>query len=199
MSAASSLAERPHRLERVFLNSELSNNGIYGCQLYPLGVPTTVTIDDVVPLDDEGNSPFAKVSRDKALWGVLLEKCFAKLNGNYEAIVSGDPRDSIRVLSGSPAQRYTHANLSHDELFSKIRDADGTHAMISASTPGDNDDERTVSGLAKNHVYTVLDTHQVTKSDGSTAKLLRIRNPWGREEYNGSYADNDTSNWDTAL
>ena len=103
MSAASSLAERPHRLERVFLNSELSNNGIYGCQLYPLGVPTTVTIDDVVPLDDEGNSPFAKVSRDKALWGVLLEKCFAKLNGNYEAIVSGDPRDSIRVLSGSPA------------------------------------------------------------------------------------------------
>ena len=140
MHAAAAVAERPHRLERIFLNTQLSNNGIYGCQMYPLGVPATVTIDDVVPLDDAGNSPFAGVSRDKALWGVLIEKCFAKLNGNYEAIVSGDPGNSIRVLSGAPSQRYSHAGLSADELFNKIREADGTHAMISAATAGESDD-----------------------------------------------------------
>ena len=136
MHAASAVAERPHRLEKIFLNDELSNNGIYGCQMYPLGLPTTVTIDDVIPLDEAGNSPFAKVSEDKALWGVLIEKCFAKLNGNYEAIVAGDPRSSIKVLSGAPSQRFDHSQISVNELFDRIRDADRTNAMISASTAG---------------------------------------------------------------
>lgn len=199
MHAASAIAKRPHRLERVFLNDELSNNGIYGCQLYPLGVPTTVTIDDVIPLDEAGNSPFAKVSEDKALWGVLIEKCFAKLNGNYEAIVAGDPRSSIQVLSGSPSQRYKHTDITAIELFNKIKAADGTNDMISASTPGQDNQNRTATGLAQNHVYTVLDVHEVVNERGQTVRLLRIRNPWGREEYNGFFNDDDSANWDARL
>jgi len=108
MHGASAVAEVPNRLEKVFLNNSLSSNGIYGFQFYVLGVPTTITIDDHMPLDSSGNAVFAKVSDDGALWGPLLEKAFAKLHGNYEAIISGDPAYSIDVLTGAPAEYNAH-------------------------------------------------------------------------------------------
>ena len=79
MHGASAVAEVPNRLEKVFLNNSLRSTGIYGFQFYVLGVPTTITIDDHLPLDSSGNAVFAKVSDDGALWGPLLEKAFAKL------------------------------------------------------------------------------------------------------------------------
>ena len=53
MAAASALAEKPKRLERIFLNTsdKLNMNGIYGVNLYSLGVKHTVLIDDFLPLE----------------------------------------------------------------------------------------------------------------------------------------------------
>ena len=96
MNGAANVAEKKERLKRIFLNDGMSNNGIYGCQLYIMGVPTTVTIDDSIPLqNDNGQAIFAGISPDGAVWGPYLEKCFAKLHGNYETIISGDPTHSI--------------------------------------------------------------------------------------------------------
>jgi hypothetical protein len=53
MNSASVLAEKPGRLENVFLNDELSKNGIYGCNMYVMGVPTTITVDDSIPLGSD--------------------------------------------------------------------------------------------------------------------------------------------------
>jgi hypothetical protein len=108
MHGASAVAEKASRIERIFLNDSLSSNGIYGCQMYVLGVPTTITIDDHFPLGQNGSSVFAGPSKDGALWGMLLEKCFAKLHGNYEAIIAGDPRHSIEVLTGAPMSSHNH-------------------------------------------------------------------------------------------
>ena len=66
--------------------------------------------------------------------------------------------------------------------------------MISALTPGTNNAFSSDSGIARNHVYTVLDVHEV---EGE--KLLRIRNPWGVETYGGQWSDDDTSTWDQVL
>ena len=68
MTGAAALAERAHRLERVFLNNknELSPNGIYAVNFYTLGVPHTVVVDDYLPLIGSGytlNSPFAGMRR----------------------------------------------------------------------------------------------------------------------------------------
>ena len=102
MHGASAVARDPERLKKIFYNNELSNNGIYALRLYVLGVPTTVTIDDRFPLI-EGNSIFAAASPDGALWGILIEKAIAKVYGNYESIVGGDPRNSIEMLTGAPS------------------------------------------------------------------------------------------------
>jgi len=50
MAAASAMAEKPKRLEKVFLNEETSKIGMYGVNLYTLGVKHTVIVDDFVPL-----------------------------------------------------------------------------------------------------------------------------------------------------
>ena len=42
------------------------------------------------------------------MWGVILEKAMAKLHGNYQHLVSGDPRESTRALNGSPSLYYVH-------------------------------------------------------------------------------------------
>jgi len=52
MAAASALAEKPNRLERIFLNKNGSIDpiGIYGVNIYTLGVPHTIVVDDFLPL-----------------------------------------------------------------------------------------------------------------------------------------------------
>ena len=71
--------------------------------------------------------------------------------------------------------------------------------MISASTPGESDADKSARGIAQKHVYTVLSAHEAVNGQGQTVKLYRIRNPWGKEHYNGPYSDDDTSRWDTTL
>ena len=101
ISAASALAEVPGRVEKIFLNAnnEISANGIYAVQLYTLGIPHTVIVDDWLPLRQENNGEFAtlfaKVSEDSAIYGPILEKALAKYHGNYSHIIGGDPRIAI--------------------------------------------------------------------------------------------------------
>lgn len=42
------------------------------------------------------------------MWGVLLEKAFAKIYGNYGHLRAGDPRDAARALSGAPSVMLMH-------------------------------------------------------------------------------------------
>ena len=50
LSAISALSEVPGRIERVFVNDDVSANGIYAVNFYSLGVPHTVIVDDYLPL-----------------------------------------------------------------------------------------------------------------------------------------------------
>ena len=55
MSAASALAEKGHRIENMFHDSdknEVRASGLYGVNIYALGVPKTIIVDDYLPLTD---------------------------------------------------------------------------------------------------------------------------------------------------
>ena len=43
--------------------------------------------------------------------------------------------------------------------------------------------------MAGGHAYTTLGTTTVTK-DGNEVRLVKVRNPWGAEDYNGPWSDN---------
>ena len=201
MHGASAVAQKPGRLERIFLNDSLSSNGIYGFQFYVLGVPMTITIDDSLPLDSNGKAVFAGVSKDGALWGPLIEKAFAKLHGTYESLIAGSAKHSIEVLSGAPASWYSHGSKNASEIFEMVRAAFRVDGMVSASTPASagGDSDLSANGLAQNHLYTVFGAFEVQNQNGQTVQLYKIRNPWGTEGYKGPYSDSDTANWDMSL
>lgn len=114
LAAAATLAQVPSRVDKLFLNTvnELSPNGIYGVNFYTLGVPHTVIVDDWLPLrenwDGSNSTMFAGIGPDSALWVPILEKAFAKYQGNYEHIVGGDPRWAVRTLTGAPYDIDSH-------------------------------------------------------------------------------------------
>ena len=120
MAAASALAEKPKRLENIFLNNsdEVNKLGIYGVNIYSLGVKHTVIVDDYLPLENVEQSDwtyawetmFGHIGEDSSMWGPILEKVFAKIHGNYEHIVEGNPREATLTLTGSPSLYQTHAN-----------------------------------------------------------------------------------------
>ena len=101
------------------------------------------------------------MSDDGALWGPLIEKAFAKLIGSYEAIISGDAAQSIEVLTGAPATRYSHEGADSStarEVFNAVAAAKAVNNMASAATGGDSNTGRTTRNLAQDHIYTVLAT-----------------------------------------
>ena len=89
MAAASAVAEVPGRLEKIFLNTDnkLNSAGIYAVNLYTLGVPHTVIVDDYfAEAPKHGGATqmrFGNHGTDKSMWGAVLEKAFAKSVGNY--------------------------------------------------------------------------------------------------------------------
>jgi len=155
MSAASAIAELPGRMEEVFLNqiddNSLNKAGVYAMNLYTLGVPHTVVVDDYLPLMPIRSKPkpsnddplkkkaetevqpeqkrtlFAKAGSDGSLWGAFLEKAFAKHHGNFKHIEGGDPRKAVGTLYGSPYATYTHDDRTILEMLmmkkEKISDA----------------------------------------------------------------------------
>ena len=56
LAAASSYAYKDNRAERLFLNSdnELKNSGIHAFNMYSLGVPHVVVVDDKLPMRRKG-------------------------------------------------------------------------------------------------------------------------------------------------
>ena len=118
ISAVSALAEFPGRLEKLFLNNsnELSRAGLYGINMYTLGFPHTIIVDDFLPLiqsaTEEGkfSTLYADISNETGVWAPIIEKAFAKKFGDYEHIVNGVPSDAIRALTGSPNIMFQHKN-----------------------------------------------------------------------------------------
>ena len=90
VAAASSVAQTPERIRKLFVTDELNNAGVYSVTLYMMGIPVTVTVDDYLPFES-GTSDlvYASASSDKALWMPILEKAAAKLYGNYEMLSGG--------------------------------------------------------------------------------------------------------------
>ena len=42
---------------------------------------------------------------------MILEKAYAKVYGNYEHIVGGQPYEAIKDLTGAPGQSFSHKTV----------------------------------------------------------------------------------------
>ena len=121
MSALSSIAEKPNRVEKLFVNEDNAINeaGVYGIKIYALGVPHTVLVDDYLPMTVENGKRMLLFSRtskrenvgDKSLWGPIFEKAFAKFNGNYFHLEGGYNHLGIESINGGPYEIYEDTDV----------------------------------------------------------------------------------------
>lgn len=51
-------------------------------------------------------------------------------------------------------------------------------------------EEKGDQGIVSGHAYTILDVQNVIDSRGNPRRILQIRNPWGKFEWNGDFSDN---------
>ena len=125
---------------------------------------------------------------------MLIEKAWAKLHGSYCMVRLGSPSMVFPHLTGSPSVRFDHNYVSNiDILWRTIADADRRNYVITACT-FENDlevtsttEKKSSSGLSA-HAYAVISCHEF-KHRGARVKLLKLRNPWGSQEWTGAWSD----------
>ena len=102
IAAVSALAEVPGRIDRIIENEVISQDGIYALNMYLLGVPFTMIVDDKMPMNQHGNTFFGGLGKDGSVWGAVIEKAFAKYYGAYEHMIGGFMEKAVTALNGSP-------------------------------------------------------------------------------------------------
>lgn len=51
---------------------------------------------------------FDNYATDHALWGAVMEKVYAKVNGNYAFLDGGIDVEAYNFLTGAPSAYYSH-------------------------------------------------------------------------------------------
>lgn len=75
-----------------FIQNKSNKAGIYTIKMYLRGKPTLITIDDTLFFKQDtilsSAKPYPAYARidptNLTIWGPLLEKAWAKINGNFE-------------------------------------------------------------------------------------------------------------------
>ena len=87
LTSLTAIAEVPVRIKRIFHTRETNAAGCYAVKMLINGESKTVVIDDRFPYDVEKEQwAFCKMptrGRFTEIWGLILEKAWAKVFGNY--------------------------------------------------------------------------------------------------------------------
>ena len=194
MAGLSAFAEYPGRVEQMFHNDEISRNGIYALNIYALGMPHTVIIDDYLPFMPHPKNPdihklsYAFLGTDNAVWGPLVEKALAKYTGNYWHLDGGLIYDGVSMLNGSPFETIVHQPYSRstvvNQYWNTLRQHDKNHSIMTCKSKKSS--KRSYGGkLREDHSFAIIKTIQLSNGE----RLLKMRNPWGVEIWDGNFSD----------
>ncbi|USP75545.1 hypothetical protein yc1106_02819 [Curvularia clavata] len=141
---------------------------------------------------------FASCVKECETWLPLLEKAYAKIHGDYDAISGGFSGEAVEDLTGGVTTKIlTNRVLSKEKLWKELLQV-GKEFLFSASSPtssvfGVQSDS--LRGLALGHAYSVLKAVEEQDKDGKSHRLVMIRNPWGKKlsagvgEWTGPWSD----------
>lgn len=140
---------------------------------------------------------FGKCCEPNHTWLPLLEKAYAKAHGDYFALKRGSTIEGIEDLTGGISHIFhTKSILDRNILWQKLRQNDTEHMYsISGSRYGSGSYLR---GLEPCHAYILLSTtvyyDWLASWMSSKTKLLKLRNPWGRDNglWHGSWGVGST-------
>lgn len=196
LSAVASLTEFPQFIFSKFLTKVPNSKGYYEVILFIDGEWQIVVVDDYFPFAKGTKSYAFTGSHNNELWVLLLEKAWAKVNGGYSNIVLGHVSDAFQALTGFSYEHVKDITIfTQDELWEKVKKSDDIGYIMCTGTK--NEKFVTNYGLVQGHAYTLISAKE--KNDKvKNIRLLRLFNPWGRQEWTGDWSDHSPL-WDKEL
>lgn len=186
LCALTMLAEKPSRIEQLFITKESNQYGAYAVELCVHGEKTMVVIDDYFPCTGETGGPCFSKSNGSELWVMILEKAWAKIYGSYERIERGTSSGALRDLTGAPAVTYKFEEGTWEHIVEGV-----TEDFIICAAAGSNKSSQQILegiGLIGSLSYALLKAQEVKTSSGQV-KLVQLRNPWSNAEWQGDWSD----------
>jgi hypothetical protein len=89
VNALSLLAAQTKFINRLIVSTKLASRGMYTLKFYKTGKWRYVHIDDHIPCRQSGKVHYTRNANPNELFAMLIEKAYAKLHGNYEAVSCG--------------------------------------------------------------------------------------------------------------
>ena len=183
------LSEKPERVRALFLSDQMNEQGVFGVKFYKNGLCHEIVVDDLFPCKDN-NTIMSRAYKNHVLWVTVLEKAWAKVHGCYERVSGGMCLNVMRDLTGAPSFFYDLQKTDED-VFEQILAYDGMdYIMTAGALEAENMDELRDVGLVAAHAYGLIAAKKITDKDGDEARLLLLRNPWGKFEWTGKWNDN---------
>ncbi|KAL4882101.1 hypothetical protein BJY04DRAFT_188029, partial [Aspergillus karnatakaensis] len=145
---------------------------------------------------------FAQCVDENETWLPLLEKAYAKAHGDYSAIEGGFVGEALEDLTGGVTSDVLSSNILdkdkfwNEELMQVNKEflfGCGTGLFSNWLAPSSRAPPRDRKGISENHSYSIMDAKEI---DG--VRLLKLRNPWGKKEWNGAWSDGSeqwTAEW----
>jgi calpain, invertebrate len=181
-----------------------ATRGIYVMRFFKEFKWRYVIIDDRIPVYSGNSKPMFGYCTDLSeLWVPLIEKGYAKLFGCYQTLVSGFIDDGLMDLTSMVCEKkklhdkngfFDEKNTSTTEFWNFLGDMRENKSLMGCSASGATereiqiDGERT--GILTGHAYGLLDVIDLhCEKEDKIKKLLRVRNPWGKCEWNGPWSD----------
>ncbi|XP_042882678.1 calpain-11-like isoform X2 [Penaeus japonicus] len=200
VQAVSTLTLTPKFLDRVVPPDQAFDHtycGIFRFRFWHFGEWVEVIIDDRLPTF-KGRLVYLHSTDPSEFWAALLEKAYAKLYGSYEALQQGFTTRALQDLTGGIVQSFSLTVQDKFLTYQVLNSAVPRSTLLVASINLEKDTKRNLrlrNGLVTQHAYSVTGLARVRSKLGETP-LVRLRNPWGRGEWNGPWSERSWE-WDS--
>ena len=160
--------------------------GLFLFRFHRYGEIVEVVVDDFIPVNKYTRQLLFTKSKDEGeVWPCLLEKAYAKLEGSYSHLNRGLPSSSLVDFTGGFPERYYStvlASIDQCKLWRALSAAfqQESGALVCSCTPAGVDQQGIIGG----HAYTVTGARELQR----LGRLVRLRNPWGRGEWTGTFS-----------
>ena len=179
LSGISSLSEFPNIVLQLFRTVSLPDDGspIEVCMKIE-GKWTIIFLDDRFMVNKENNIPIFSTSPTKNIWGMILEKAWAKSCGGYENIINGTSKEIFEAFTPFRVFEIDIKKDGNEALWKYLYSAFEYNCMMTCLTKDNITDLESI-GFINNHNFSILgyQENELDKNKNNIIKLLKMRNP----------------------
>lgn len=217
IGALNALSCQPGLIDRLIKPSKLNSKGYYEVRLNINGQWESILIDDYLLFyknSDGFTLPYncSPYHLTNEIWHLILEKALIKRYGGYNFSLNGIENYTLRDLTGAPVTTKrinmitpgTTIGASEESLIADVynkidkRLKKGHIVTMVPRNPTQNEQElnkmrgdppnRIGDGLFSGHSYAILSSAEFEGSDGQLHKVLKLRNPYHSQKWEGDWS-----------